>query len=230
MKVVDVIMISRATTPALYKITQDALDSLHGSSQYFHFNVIVYEHYFGIGTDGKIYSYEYPDEKVFGYNGAVTLMQDSKEPFNYNALMNKGTELGNADWVIWCNNDVLFSQGFMEAIEKESEPAACSSWCCLEPTVSGPPEDKYEYGYEIRKHILGWAIIARRRLWRIIGGLDTSHAFWFSDNMYAQQLQEYGLNHALLKNVSITHLHSQTLRTLPYNEILNLTEGYEPIL
>lgn len=51
-----------------------------------------------------------------------------------------------------------------------------------------------------------------------IGQLDESMEFWYSDNVYADQLKANGLRHGLFCNIQVDHLGSKTLKTLPYRD------------
>ena len=45
-----------------------------------------------------------------------------------------------------------------------------------------------------------------------IGGFDYPVNFWYSDNVYAEQLKAAGIKHALVGNSIVRHLESQSLR------------------
>lgn len=47
-----------------------------------------------------------------------------------------------------------------------------------------------------------------------IGKLDETFKFWYSDNVYADQIKEAGIKHGLFCNYRIDHVVSATLRTL----------------
>ena len=67
-------------------------------------------------------------------------------------------------------------------------------------------------GYEIGKHVLGWCIIVDRIVMDKIGGFDTPVSFWFSDDVYAEQIKAAGIKHALVGTSRVRHLTSKSLR------------------
>jgi hypothetical protein len=45
-----------------------------------------------------------------------------------------------------------------------------------------------------------------------IGKLDEGVSFWFSDNLYGEQIKAAGIQHALFTNVQVDHIGSATLK------------------
>ena len=68
-------------------------------------------------------------------------------------------------------------------------------------------------GYEIRQQLFGWCIAVKRSMFDKIGGFDTGVNFWFSDNLYADQLKYHGIKHALVCDSLVDHVESYTLKT-----------------
>ena len=48
------------------------------------------------------------------YNGADTFLQ--RQPFNYNRCLNEGVRMGNAEFICFTNNNVLFPEDFVKRI------------------------------------------------------------------------------------------------------------------
>jgi len=78
--------------------------------------------------------------------------------------------------------------------------------------------DFYYLGYDIGVHITGWCLFVTKECIQKIGELDESFEFWYSDNVYADQLIRSGIRHGLYCNVRVDHLTSVTLKTLPPRE------------
>jgi hypothetical protein len=70
-------------------------------------------------------------------------------------------------------------------------------------------------GYEIGMQLTGWCIFTSKELWPVIGQLNEKHRFWFSDNVYAEQLKAKNIKHALICSIRVDHLGSQTLMQQP---------------
>ena len=153
----DVIILSNAKTPELAQMTQETIDSLYESETEHEFNVIVFE-----------------QNKVPTYLKAKTIKYDCD--FHYNKLMNIGIDLTKNEWVCLCNNDLLFHKGwFSECIKHDY----------LSMSPNEKQEEGIEEGYGIRKQVKGWCILTKRELYKIIGRIDQSVSFWYSDNVYA---------------------------------------------
>ena len=78
------------------------------------------------------------------------------------------------------------------------------------------PQGDFIYeGYEIAYHVSGWCLFITKEAYKKIGKLDERVDFWYSDNLYANQLKEHGLRHGLFCNARVDHICSQTLNTMP---------------
>jgi hypothetical protein len=70
-------------------------------------------------------------------------------------------------------------------------------------------------GYKIGELLTGWCIFTDKELWKQIGKLDETHRFWYSDNVYANQLKAKNISHALICSIQVDHAGSRTLAKLP---------------
>jgi GT2 family glycosyltransferase len=73
-------------------------------------------------------------------------------------------------------------------------------------------------GYAIESLLTGWCIFALRDTIEKINRLNEDYDFWYSDNVYADQLKKAGIRHGLFCNIRVDHLTSATLRTLPHRK------------
>ena len=124
--------------------------------------------------------------------------------FNYNKCLNLGFSVCNSKYVAFCNNDLSFRDNW-------AKNAVAAGYLSVSPspkhTFRGVIED-----YKIGKQVLGWCIIVDRVVMDRIGGFDYPVNFWYSDNVYAEQLKAAGIKHALVGNSIVRHLESQSLR------------------
>lgn len=193
---IDVIILSNATDTRLMNITQQCLNSLHESEKEISFNAVVFE--------------QQPNTV---YTGAITVHKP--EPFNYNRFMNDGILNTSNNYIALCNNDLIFHKHWASHIIDAMEKYNLLSASPLCPNVQGKKKGApVEFGYDIAHNISGWCIMTDRLLYDIIGLLDDTFDFWFSDNVYIEQLKLHDVQHALVRNSIVTHLGSTTLNTL----------------
>ena len=116
------------------------------------------------------------------------------------------------------DNDVVFHQGWFSEILRLN--LACPDlmsfchWCNydgwhpkLYPNVEGVDyilNDWIGYG------MASWTITVKREVLEAIGPLSERVSFWYSDNVYADDLQIYGIKHALVTGSKVDHIVSQT--------------------
>ena len=191
----DLIIISQSKGD-LIKVTQNCIDSARKDNA--DLNIIVVE-------TGDHYPYEV--DSIVPYTGE----------FNYNRALNLGLRFAKSDYQVLCNNDIVFYPGWSKIgdIMKVNEYLSASALSndqrqgiCKRGYVS------YE-GYIVGFHLTGWCIFTAKELWDKIGKLNEKHRFWFSDNIYADQLMRAGIKHALICSIRVDHLGSQTLQKQP---------------
>ena len=185
----DIIIVSNGQSTYLQNITKNAIDTCLESSDLIKFNIIVIEQ----------------DRKAV-YKGARTIRYDFE--FNYNRCLNLGLKHSTSKYVALCNNDLGFKRLWAENIIM----AMGDTYLSASPAkrkLLGPPIE----GYTIARHINGWCIVINRSLLDIIGKLDEGVKFWYSDNIYADQLRSRGIKHILVNDSAVQHLGSMTLKT-----------------
>jgi len=86
-------------------------------------------------------------------------------------------------------------------------------------------------GYQVRFHIAGWCIGVDREMFKAIGGFNEAVRFWYSDNLYAEQLKIADVKHALVCNAFVKHIDfgSKTLKSLSSQEEMKLTRAQKNI-
>ena len=131
--------------------------------------------------------------------------------------MNFGLSKTQNEYVALCNNDLLFHENWATNIIREMKAHNLLSASPACPHRQGRQfrgDNNVEFGYNNGQHLSGWCIVINRKLLSIIGELRANFPFWFADNEYAEQLKEYGVRHALVRDSVVRHLSSATLNTL----------------
>lgn len=216
--VVDVIIVADSSREEFRTMTQNCIDTVQKSNPAFEYNIIIVESWDGFASSGH------------RYEGCTVVVPGV--PFNYNLFLQYGIAQGSGEWVALCNNDLLFDPEWMVEINYFSKGKVFQSfspWCPLvHPSRFQDKNNGYAVsyyaGYRIAYEITGWCIIAKREMLVKIN-LDTRVDFWYSDNIYADELQRRGIKHALVKKSIVTHLGSQTLNTKSKPEWRRLTTG-----
>lgn len=199
---IDVIILSYAKTKEFEQLTKDCIKSLYDSELDETFNVIVVE-----SMPGVIY-----------YN-AQTIHPN--EAFNYNKFANIGVSKGKSEWVCVCNNDLIFTKGWATELLKYGFDSM-SPKCPLNPNTIGM--DSIHLGFDTSKHLSGWCLFLKRKLWDFICGFDEDFEFWCADDSYREQLKYHNINHYFIGSSHVTHLGSQTIKTMPIETTEKLTK------
>jgi len=198
---VDIIILSKGDTEELKKMTQQTIDSCHASEKDIEFNIVVFEQIHGVK-----------------YENCTTV--NYIEDFHYNRLMNRGIAMSKNPYVCLCNNDLLFQKGWAEKCIK-------SGYLSCSPNHTTHLQESIREGYEISYNgeVKGWCIFIDRKLFDIIGKIDESVMFWYSDNVYADQLKKHNVKHALIRHATVLHLESKTLNLLDEKTKHEYTSG-----
>lgn len=194
----DLVIVAKSSSDTLKAMTRRCINSARQDGA--NLNIIIVE------TSGIKHHYRDIDRIVM-YKG----------PFNYNHALNEGLKHAVGDIYIMANNDLLFHKGWSEIgplmIVNEYPSASAFSEGHI---LKGFKRGDYVYpGYAIAYHVAGWCIFCTKECYQQIGGLDESLEFWYSDNLYADQLIKAGIKHGLFCNVQVDHVTSATLRTIP---------------
>ena len=207
---IDVIIPAYTVSKELRKITERMIYSLFESEPRLGFNIIIIE-------SGELQDYEMAT--VYKYPG--------KEPFNYNKALNYGMCRSKGEAALLCNNDLIFTPGSVtEMLEGfERGYGSISPYCPLHH--KGITRDKYRFveGYGVGGALVGWCIAVLRETFNKILMFDESVDFWYSDHIYAEQLKDAGIKHALAMKAEVKHLGSQTLGTLDPDQYFDVTVG-----
>lgn len=192
----DVIIVSNASNKGNKEVTDKCITSLLESQKDgFVFNPIIVE-----------------QNKSVEYDNALTLHYDFD--FNYNKCLNHGLSHSVAKFKGLCNNDVIFHQNWHQGIYKALTRGlgSVSPYCPNTHKKLFKSGDKVLIGYTIGHHLAGWAIFLTDETLNAIGLINEGVDFWYSDNIYAEQLKYHGIKHGIVCNSFVTHIGSVTLK------------------
>jgi len=198
----DMVILSYSKTDRHKEITQQCIDSLLKAKNKIGVNIFVFESY----------------DSGVKYRGAKTIFYQRPE-FNYNHSMNYGFTFTNEEFVFFCNNDLVFYDGWADSCYHVFRMGydSLSPYCPVthpKYTVAG---NFLVEGYQVRFHVAGWCIGVNRNMFKRLGGFNERVEFWYSDNIYAEQLRKEKIKHALVCNSYVKHidLGGTTLKSLP---------------
>lgn len=192
----DLIIISQSIGD-LIKVTENCIKSARQDKA--ELNIIVVE-------TGNPYKYD--ANRIVEYNGE----------FNYNRALNMGLKYAKSDIQILANNDLIFHPGWSSIGHTMKDRGFLSASAISSGHVHRdyPRDDIAFPGHEVGSILTGWCIFTQKELWEIIGKLDETFDFWYSDNIYAKQLKDAGVKHYLICNVQVDHITSKTLQRQPH--------------
>lgn len=206
--IIDIIMVSASKSKELIKMTQKAIDSCVKSSKKDKFNIILVE-----TTNNQI-----------KYKNAETIYFINKE-FNYNKCVNFGLKHCFSTYICFCNNDLIFGKNWASILIKTMKKYKALSGTPFCPLSFIKLDQEANIGYSIRGQVGGWCIMAHENVFKIIGKLDESMDFWYSDNLYINQIKRAGIKHLLAYNSVVKHLENKTLKTLPKSKQIEITSN-----
>lgn len=185
---VDVVILSKAVTPELQKMTENAIRTCRAGAGDHSINIVVIEQAAGVS-----------------YKDAVT--HYTPEKFAYNKFANAGIRTGSAPWVMVANSDLEFSPGWLQ-------PLLSAGHDLVSPVCPNAQRQKrlrrVEAGTENGVHLSGWCFLMKRTLWESIGGLDEDFIFWCADDSLIEQVKKVGIFPAVVPSSRVTHLVSKT--------------------
>lgn len=190
--IADIVMMSNATNTILRGMTQIAIRTCIAGANSLPVNVIVLE--------------QQPDIR---YQYATTV--HAPEPFHYNQFANRGAALGQAQWIVVANNDLIFRDGWLHHLLAADHPVVSPK----NPSDERQPDLFNARGYVNGRHFCGWCFMIRRDVWQQIGGFDRDFGFWCADDATIEQLRWVGVEPMIVPAALVQHLGSTTLNVLP---------------
>lgn len=188
MESIDLVIVANSFTVNLWVMTAQAIKSARKYAGMEVGKIVVMEQ--------SRSSRDYPDAKTIRYTFE----------FNYNKCLNAGRSFCQSKYIAFCNNDLYFENNWaVNAVNAMKENNLMSVSPTRRHIFQG-----VRLGYRIGVHVLGWCIIVDRKIFDYIGQFDEPVNFWFSDNVYAVQLQCAGIKHGLVGNSLVRHYTSRT--------------------
>jgi glycosyltransferase involved in cell wall biosynthesis len=206
MQKLDVIILSYTKDLSFYGLTQRCVSSLFRNNTNLSLNVIIVE------TNSS------SDNDSFFYNGCKVV--HPCEDFNYNKFLNIGLQYCESDFVLMCNNDLIFGPNSAEILLQTMILHNMKSASPLEPNrhkvILTPDEYKSQFleGYEVEKYLVGWCICAERKMLCENKILDENFLFWYQDNDYANSLKKLNIKHFLVNGSHVYHEFSASHRLM----------------
>jgi GT2 family glycosyltransferase len=210
---VDIIILSNAKDDKLKGLTEQTITTLLDSedARKISFDILVIE------SNKSVKPYE--------FTGVKTLYPDST--FGYNKYMNIGIKATHNNYVCLCNNDLIFHKGWasaiLDAMGNDADMMSASPYCPIFHKAHG-----FEENGPVREGYFGalggWCIFMKRKIFDTIGLLDEKLLFWYCDADYCKTLEKYGVKNCLVPASKVTHLGSESLKTVNEREYQKLTQ------
>lgn len=142
------------------------------------------------------------------------------EDFNFHAFLNIGIKAATGEFVGLFNNDLIFKKDwFTEILKVKQQHPKVQSFCPVDYDAKFTPKTFFEgklylFGYKVRRHVVGWCIIAEKSMFDKTGLLDERFSFFYADDEYSLMLQKYGKKHVVVANSEVSHLESKVSKEL----------------
>ena len=189
---VDMVILSWAKNDELRTVTEDGIQTCIESDSDVKFNFYIVE------TNSDV-AYDFPNTQ--------TIYPSSN--FGYHKFMNIGVREGNSKYVCICNNDLTYEKGWasniIKLMEENPQVKSASPWCPQTQGDNKPHISKVYQGHRVRGELAGWCIFQQRDVYDTIGQLHEGVDFWFSDNIYADQLIINNIQHVLVPSSVVNH-------------------------
>lgn len=197
---VDVVILAFTLDEEVFEMNLRAIRSLRGSEPDIDFRVCLVES----NPEWQSLGFEYdPDTSV--------LVPD--EPFNFNRFNNHGMRRGQADWILFSNNDVVFHPGWCSAmLSAHAARPELVCLCPMDPTSLHTPPGTFAGerdavpGYLVRVHFTGWCFMVRREVFEVTGPFDERFDYYFADDDFTLTLRRHDLLNAVVPAAQVQHL------------------------
>jgi GT2 family glycosyltransferase len=214
---IDVVMLAYTGSLEIFEMNQKAIQSLHESEPEIDFRVILLESNVDFPSLG------------WQYEMAVELHYP-KEKFNFNRFNNIGFGLTTAEWVLFCNNDVVFQPGWCSAMlaAAKIEPRLGCLCPVDERSEFTPPGTfaanlPFVVGHWVRVTFTGWCFLVRRSVFSQTGPFDERFDYYFADDDFTMQMRKADIWNAAVPAAHVQHLAHVTSKSqqLAINEKFN---------
>ncbi|KAB8151854.1 glycosyltransferase [Kordia sp. TARA_039_SRF] len=204
------IILSNTKSQSIFDMTLQCIESMitsENENSDINFEVLLIE------SNKQIHEseYQFPD-----YVKVIIPMEE----FNFHKFLNIGIKAASGDFVGLFNNDLIFQKNWLtEILKVKKQYPKVQSFCPVDYDSKFTPKtffngESYQFGYKVRRHIVGWCIIAEKSLFDKTGLLDERFSFFYADDDYSLMLQKYGQQHVLVANSEVSHLESKVSKEL----------------
>lgn len=226
---IDVVILAYTLDASIFEMNVTAIDSLRKAEPELDLQIVVVEsnpawqdHATGqqnIISEGKTIPENQleSDEKLFDFYGPGVRVIIPDEQFNFNRFNNLGMQQGDANWVLFSNNDVIFHPGCISTmLEAHSKHPEIVSFCPADPQSPHTPPGTFPSGqtivpgYLVRVHFTGWCFLAQRSVFQKVGSFDTRFDYYFADDDFCMTLRQHNLLNAVVPASHVTHLANVT--------------------
>lgn len=197
---VDVVMLAFTKSREIFEMNCKAIDSLRAAEPQIRFNVFLIESNQAFLDLGWTYD-------------AETKLVFPKQKFNFNEFNNIGKDLGSADWVLFCNNDVEFFTGWCsEMLKAHNANPKLRSLCPVDPSSKHTPKGTfqegklYQIGHLVRVTFTGWCFLVQRSVFEETGPFDPRFDYYFADDDFTLQLRKHDILNAAVPSSHVRHL------------------------
>lgn len=210
---IDIIILSYAKNEHLKNLTDQTIATLLDSEDpdKIHFNVIVIE------SQKSLNPYQ--------FENSTTVYPEEK--FGFHKYLNIGIRASNSPYVCLCNNDLIFHKNWaseiLKAMDNDAAMLSATPYCPNFHATQGFPENAPPLqGYF--GVLIGWCIFVKREIFNTIGMLDENFVFWYCDYDYSNTLEKFKVKNCLISTSFVTHLGSESLKTIDKGEYQKLTQ------
>ena len=158
-------------------------------------------------------------KSTFKYPENIQIIIPNEE-FNFHKFLNIGIKAATGDFVGLFNNDLIFKKDwFTEILKIKKAFPGVQSFCPVDYESKFTPKNffngkPYIFGYKVRRHIVGWCIIAEKKLFDDTGLLDERFSFFYADDDYSLMLQKHNKKHIVVAKSEVSHLESKVSKEL----------------
>lgn len=201
MEEIDIVIVSDARNEFLFDSTNKTIASLIESEPNIKFNIFIVE-------SNKNISYDKKEQNIL----IKTIYPTTS--FGYHKYLNLGIKEGGSKYVVLCNNDLLFENNWaseiIEVMQSDESILSASPFCNETQGDNKKYAREYFLGYRVRGEVNGWCIFQQRKIYDQIKELNEDVIFWYSDDIYAFELELRNIKHALVTS-SIVHHHNNNI-------------------
>lgn len=194
----SVILLSYAIDDEVYQMNCRAIESLFTSESWRE-------------DELEVLLMESNREAKYTYDKRLRVMAP-EEKFGFHQFFNIGLDNTSGEFVAFCNNDIVFMQGWWSAIMrvKKQHP----KFMCFSPVDSSYPmmaeeiakEKDSIIGWENKRHFAAWCFVWERKVFETIGRFDETFDFYYADADELQTLRYYAIPNVLVTRSEVKHL------------------------